>query len=801
MLGRLATSLSLLLTLTLTTVAIPLPPFMARAAANQLVKASTPAVYYVGDNGQRYVFSNQPIYHSWFADFSSVLTISDAELASYPIGGAIFYRPGTRLVKITTDPKVYGVGPGGALHPIASEAAAITLYGATWAQRIDDLPDAFFASYTVSTALSGTAHPAGTLIRYTDNNNYYVLAYHNNVLHARRISNVLITSFGLDKANAIAVPSSAFPYPLAGDWTSAEASFFLPHQPTATAPTPAPGDNGTPGDPGSPDPTPSSTTLAVTAYTGLKPLTYIVRNDDYARIYAFTLTGDPFEAATISQVRLQIYIDAGGETDFDLGADADGQLFWPANQILADFRLRDLETGTSLSPAVSLTGGNGDLAFSVAIDVGAGEKRHIELTADVRTVVPNARLSADLTTATAFTATTTDGQTPNISGPTTLNGAKTPSIVVKPLEYGSLTIDSTNPLGDAVYTLGSTMTPYNLTLTANGEPFRVSAFDLGFTSLGSDIYVINHVQTSYTTETGVSETENESSIDEALERFQFRNLEIFIPKNETVTLPLTVISFANSIHSGARLQVKFLQSNFNASGLYSGLQYTEGQFGDLLKLDDNTSSGPLALFRLGSVSFGAHADSPKTTVTRYNTIPVLTFNLTAKDHAISITKLTVRVETSDVDKNGDDNDFFERVADTFANSVIRLAAHGPDIDDRNFYSPTTVDFAIYDKSTNTLDTTPAGLQTDAGDYGVFVLNFSGSALTVQPGQTLAIDVDINTTLISSVQSESIRARLLGDTQSTAVSQANLHWNDGSNIITTGYLVGGLDLLGSNLSVL
>ena len=64
----------------------------------------------------------------------------------------------------------------------------------------------------------------------------------------------------------------------------------------------------------------------------------------------------------------------------------------------------------------------------------------------------------------------------------------------------------------------------------------------------------------------------------------------------------------------------------------------------------------------------------------------------------SITQLTVRVDTSDIDVDGDDNDFFERIADLFADDVIRLAAHGPDIDDRDFFAPSSVHFGIYDAS-------------------------------------------------------------------------------------------------------
>lgn len=131
---------------------LPLP---AQAAAS-LVKASGPAVYYV-DDGKRYVFPNERVYLSWYPDFSGVATVTDAELAAYPIGGNVTYRPGSRLVKITSDPKVYAVSAGGSLRWIATEDAARTLFGADWNRQVDDLPDAFFFNYRIAETVASAA--------------------------------------------------------------------------------------------------------------------------------------------------------------------------------------------------------------------------------------------------------------------------------------------------------------------------------------------------------------------------------------------------------------------------------------------------------------------------------------------------------------------------------------------------------------------------------------------------------------------------------------------------------------------
>lgn len=147
-------------------------PTVARAATpGDLIKASGPAVYYYAADGRRYVFPNEKTYFSWYMDFSGVRTISDTELASILIGGNVTIRPGTNLVKIQTDPKVYAVTLGGMLHWVESEALAAALYGPLWAQRVVDVPDSFFVNYTISSSISTPVHPKGTVISM-DGNRY-----------------------------------------------------------------------------------------------------------------------------------------------------------------------------------------------------------------------------------------------------------------------------------------------------------------------------------------------------------------------------------------------------------------------------------------------------------------------------------------------------------------------------------------------------------------------------------------------------------------------------------------------------
>jgi hypothetical protein len=148
----------------------------AAAQAGDLIKMDgLSSVYYLGADSKRYVFPNEATYFSWYNDFSGVVVIPQSELESYPLGANVVMRAGTKLVKITTDPKVYAVEPNGTLRWVPSEATAATLYGADWAKKVVDVPDAFFTNYTVSTtAVEADAYPEGSLVKFEGADVYYI---------------------------------------------------------------------------------------------------------------------------------------------------------------------------------------------------------------------------------------------------------------------------------------------------------------------------------------------------------------------------------------------------------------------------------------------------------------------------------------------------------------------------------------------------------------------------------------------------------------------------------------------------
>ena len=126
------------------------PSRPANCVAGKLIKTSgSSTVYYCGADGKRYVFPSSGVYFSWYENFSGVITITAEELSSLPLGGNVTYRPGSRMVKIQTDPKTYAVDVGGVLRWVSSAEIAESMYGNNWNTQIDDISPAFFINYTL----------------------------------------------------------------------------------------------------------------------------------------------------------------------------------------------------------------------------------------------------------------------------------------------------------------------------------------------------------------------------------------------------------------------------------------------------------------------------------------------------------------------------------------------------------------------------------------------------------------------------------------------------------------------------
>lgn len=166
---------------TLSLLASSFVPAMTSAATHtgsvfnsgDLIKApGQSTVYYFGADGKRYIFPNSKTYFTWYTDFSNVKLISDGQLSTMPLGKNVTYRPGRKMVKITTVPSVYVVDQGGILRHVATEQLAETLYGISWRNQIDDVPDSYFSNYRIGTPIqTASDYQPGNVMTLTANIN------------------------------------------------------------------------------------------------------------------------------------------------------------------------------------------------------------------------------------------------------------------------------------------------------------------------------------------------------------------------------------------------------------------------------------------------------------------------------------------------------------------------------------------------------------------------------------------------------------------------------------------------------
>ncbi|MFA4873578.1 MAG: invasin domain 3-containing protein [Patescibacteria group bacterium] len=162
------------------------------------------SVYYYGSDGKRHLFPNEKTYKSWYVDFSGIKSVSASQLQGIALGHNVTVRPGTVLLKIQTDPKVYAVEPGGLLRWVPTEARASTLYGSAWATKIIDVPLVFWVDYTFGSDITTDIHPTGAVVQYTGTTDkYYVQG-----TEKRLISTVGFTGNHFQLSNVLTVPTS-----------------------------------------------------------------------------------------------------------------------------------------------------------------------------------------------------------------------------------------------------------------------------------------------------------------------------------------------------------------------------------------------------------------------------------------------------------------------------------------------------------------------------------------------------------------------------------------------------------------
>ncbi|GEM_PF-3951454 len=143
--------------------------------SGDLIKGSSPTVYYYAPDEKRYLFPNQEVFFSWYSDFKNIKKISDKELANIPFSGrSVTFRAGSVLLKTANDSKVYFLEPGGILRWVSNAGLANKLWGSEWPKLVKDIPETLLENYTIGEPIKENKFPSGSIITDEDGANYYI---------------------------------------------------------------------------------------------------------------------------------------------------------------------------------------------------------------------------------------------------------------------------------------------------------------------------------------------------------------------------------------------------------------------------------------------------------------------------------------------------------------------------------------------------------------------------------------------------------------------------------------------------
>lgn len=147
----------------------------ARASVNLVKSKHSSTVYYLDGQRSRHAFPNIETYKSWYnEDFSKIVIVSDDFLSQIPLRKNMTVRPGKRLVKIPTDPKIYTVEDGGVLRHIENEGILEYFYGDDWKTRLVDIPEVFFSDYTLGEMIKNEESiPDNVIYKVARESRYY----------------------------------------------------------------------------------------------------------------------------------------------------------------------------------------------------------------------------------------------------------------------------------------------------------------------------------------------------------------------------------------------------------------------------------------------------------------------------------------------------------------------------------------------------------------------------------------------------------------------------------------------------
>lgn len=257
------------------------------------------------DMNARY-FPNSEVFHTWYADFSGLNVITPEQSGAYELAAipGVNFRPGSRLVKITTNPRVYAVGAENARHWVNSPETAAAAYGAAWASLVRDVSVFHWANYQAGADLDGLSD--GQLVRVAGAANaaaegvYYIWGGERHMVDGDLPAFLARDVRDLSEATVNAVPSS-------GSSVTPAAIVANPTQGSAVV---SPGNPSTPVDPG----TPASGDLTLRLSASTPAAMLVPQAASHVKFFSFEAQAGA-EAAMLDEIELE-RIGLGSNQDF-----------------------------------------------------------------------------------------------------------------------------------------------------------------------------------------------------------------------------------------------------------------------------------------------------------------------------------------------------------------------------------------------------------------------------------------------------------------------------------------------------
>ena len=132
----------------------------------QYIRSSSfDSIYFIDEDGTRRPFWNANAFFTYTDSFNDVTWVTDATLSTLDMGVAMLPKPGTVLVKIQSDPKVYSIDEDNVLRWVPDETTANSLFGVNWADYVIDLDASTFGRFSVGDNMSTSEFVDKTLMK------------------------------------------------------------------------------------------------------------------------------------------------------------------------------------------------------------------------------------------------------------------------------------------------------------------------------------------------------------------------------------------------------------------------------------------------------------------------------------------------------------------------------------------------------------------------------------------------------------------------------------------------------------